>query len=41
VENINKNGIPPIIYILTIRASLDHNVLAKVLKKLDVVSQII
>lgn len=41
VENINKNGIPPIIYILTIRASLDHNVLAKVLKKLDVVNQII
>ena len=41
VENINKNGIPPIIYILTIRASLDHNVLAKVLKKLNVVSQII
>jgi SNF2 family DNA or RNA helicase len=41
VENINKNGIPPIIYILTIRASLDHNVLAKVLKKLHVVSQII
>lgn len=41
VENITKNGIPPIIYILTIRASLDHNVLAKVLKKLDVVNQII
>jgi SWI/SNF-related matrix-associated actin-dependent regulator 1 of chromatin subfamily A len=41
VENINKSGIPPIIYILTIRASLDHNVLAKVLKKLNVVNQII
>lgn len=41
VENINKSGIPPVIYILTIRASLDHTVLAKVLKKLDVVSQII
>jgi SWI/SNF-related matrix-associated actin-dependent regulator 1 of chromatin subfamily A len=41
VENINKSGIPPVIYILTIKASLDHNVLAKVLKKLNVVSQII
>jgi SWI/SNF-related matrix-associated actin-dependent regulator 1 of chromatin subfamily A len=41
VENINKSGIPPIIYILTIKASLDHTVLAKVLKKLNVVSQII
>ena len=41
VENINKSGIPPVIYILTIRASLDHTVLAKVLKKLNVVNQII
>ena len=41
VENITKSGIPPVIYILTIRASLDHVVLAKVLKKMDVVSQII
>ena len=41
VENINKSGIPPVIYILTIKASLDHNVLAKVLKKLNVVNQII
>lgn len=41
VENINKSGIPPVIYILTIKASLDHTVLAKVLKKLNVVSQII
>ena len=41
VENITKNGIPPVIYILTIKASLDHNVLAKVLKKLNVVNQII
>jgi SNF2 family DNA or RNA helicase len=41
VENINKSGIPPIIYILTIKASLDHTVLAKVLKKLNVVNQII
>jgi SWI/SNF-related matrix-associated actin-dependent regulator 1 of chromatin subfamily A len=41
VENINKNGIPPIIYILTIRASLDHNVLQKCLHKLDIINQII
>jgi SWI/SNF-related matrix-associated actin-dependent regulator 1 of chromatin subfamily A len=41
VENITKNGIAPLIYILTIKASLDHNVLAKVLKKLNVVNQII
>ena len=41
VENINKSGIPPVIYILTIKASLDHTVLAKVLKKINVVSQII
>ena len=41
VENINKSGIPPVIYILTIKASLDHTVLAKVLKKLNVVNQII
>jgi len=41
VENINKSGIPPVIYILTIKASLDHTVLSKVLKKLNVVSQII
>jgi SWI/SNF-related matrix-associated actin-dependent regulator 1 of chromatin subfamily A len=41
VENVNKSGIPPVIYILTIKASLDHTVLAKVLKKLNVVSQII
>ena len=41
VENITKNGIAPVIYILTIKASLDHNVLAKVLKKLNVVNQII
>jgi superfamily II DNA or RNA helicase len=41
VENINKSGIPPVIYILTIKASLDHNVLAKVLKNLNVVNHII
>jgi SNF2 family DNA or RNA helicase len=41
VENINKNGIQPMIYLLTIRASLDHNVLAKVLAKKKIVDQII
>jgi hypothetical protein len=41
VENINKNGTKPVIYLLTIRASLDHNVLAKVLKKQNIVNQII
>jgi SWI/SNF-related matrix-associated actin-dependent regulator 1 of chromatin subfamily A len=41
VENINKSGIPPVIYILTIKASLDHTVLAKCLKKLNIVNQII
>ena len=41
VENINKNGMQPLIYILTIRASLDHNVLAKVLKKQNIINQII
>ena len=41
VENINKNGVKPLIYLLTIRASLDHNVLAKVLKKQNIVNQII
>jgi len=30
-----------VIYLLTIRASLDHNVLAKVLKKQNIVNQII
>jgi hypothetical protein len=29
------------VYMLTIRASLDHNVLAKVLRKLQVIDQII
>ena len=41
VENINKSGVKPVIYLLTIRASLDHNVLAKVLKKQNIVNQII
>jgi SWI/SNF-related matrix-associated actin-dependent regulator 1 of chromatin subfamily A len=41
VENIAKNGIAPVIYILTIRASLDHNVLAKILAKQNIINQII
>jgi SWI/SNF-related matrix-associated actin-dependent regulator 1 of chromatin subfamily A len=41
VENIQKDGIKPLIYLLTIRASLDHEVLARVLKKQGIVSQII
>ena len=41
VENINKSGIPPVIYILTIHASLDHNVLSKVLAKQNIINQII
>jgi SWI/SNF-related matrix-associated actin-dependent regulator 1 of chromatin subfamily A len=41
VENITKNGIAPVIYILTIRASLDHNVLAKILAKQNIINQII
>ena len=41
VENITKNGIQPVIYILTIRASLDHTVLAKILAKQNIINQII
>jgi len=41
VENIAKHGVKPMIYILTIRASLDHNVLSKVLAKQNIISQII
>jgi SWI/SNF-related matrix-associated actin-dependent regulator 1 of chromatin subfamily A len=41
VENINKSGVKPVIYLLTIKASLDHNVLAKVLKKQNIVNQIL
>jgi SWI/SNF-related matrix-associated actin-dependent regulator 1 of chromatin subfamily A len=41
VENIKKSGVKPMIYLLTIRASLDHEVLARVLKKQGIVSQII
>ena len=41
VENIAKHGVKPIIYILTIRASLDHTVLSKILKKQNIINQII
>ena len=41
VENIKKDGIKPLIYILTVRASLDHEVLFRVLAKQGIVSQII
>jgi len=41
VENIQKNGTQPLIYILTIRASLDHEILARILRKQGIISQII
>jgi len=41
VENINKQTFRPTVYLLTVRASLDHNVLSKVLKKLQIIDQII
>jgi len=41
VENIKKSGVKPMIYLLTIRASLDHEILARVLVKQGIVSQII
>lgn len=41
VENIQKLGIAPAIYILTTRNSLDHTILSKVLKKLDIIEQIL
>ena len=41
VENINKQGCAPLIYLLTIRASLDSVVLSKVLKKVGIIEQII
>jgi SWI/SNF-related matrix-associated actin-dependent regulator 1 of chromatin subfamily A len=41
VENIAKHGVKPIIYILTIRASLDHTVLSKILAKQNIINQII
>lgn len=41
VENINKTACAALIYILTIRASLDSIVLSKVLKKSKIIEQII
>lgn len=41
IENINKAGCAPLIYLLTIARSLDHTVLKKVLQKLNIVNQII
>lgn len=41
VENINKAAQAPLIYILTIRNSLDHLVLSKVIKKSNVIEQIL
>jgi SNF2 family DNA or RNA helicase len=41
VENIQKFGIAPAVYILTTRNSLDHTILSKVLKKLNIIEQIL
>lgn len=41
VENIQKFGIAPAVYILTTRNSLDHTILQKVLKKLHIIDQIL
>lgn len=41
VENVNKHGCAPSIYILTIRTSLDSIILSKVLKKMNVIDQIL
>jgi SWI/SNF-related matrix-associated actin-dependent regulator 1 of chromatin subfamily A len=41
VENINKQGQAPMIYILTIRNSLDHLILSKVIEKSSVIEQIV
>ena len=41
VENISKSGTTPLIYLLTTRASLDHNVLKKLLHKQSIIAQII
>lgn len=41
VENITKQGKAPLIYLLTIANSLDHTVLKKVLKKQNIINQII
>ena len=41
VENINKIGKAPLIYLLTIANSLDHVILKKILKKQNIINQII
>lgn len=41
VENVTKQGCAPSIYILTIRTSLDSIILSKVLKKMNVIDQIL
>lgn len=41
VDNIGKESFRPLIYLLTIRASLDHTILSKVLKKLNIIDRII
>ena len=41
VENINKTATAPLIYLLTISNSLDHTILAKILKKQNIINQII
>ena len=41
VENINKSGKAPLIYLLTIVNSLDHTILKKILKKQNIINQII
>jgi SWI/SNF-related matrix-associated actin-dependent regulator 1 of chromatin subfamily A len=41
VENIQKNGTKPLIYLLTVRASLDHNILKRVIEKQNIINQII
>lgn len=41
VENIKKTGKAPLIYLLTIANSLDHTILKKILKKQNIINQII
>jgi len=41
MENVVKSGFTPLVYLLTIRASLDHTILGKVLRKLNIIDQII
>lgn len=41
VENITKIGQAPSIYVLTTRNSLDHRVLSGVLRKMNVIDQIL